>query len=134
MEINSEVREIIRADYLKNHQGREYGVYTLLRIFDNLSHVDYSARKYGKVVVAYKRLTENAVEFHCTNGGNAKDLIEAVNQFNKEMSEQYLCSVTFYDNKKINELLKHSFCPSEFTKINGGIDKTYEAKFILREI
>lgn len=132
LNIDREVRDIIKADYQKNHSGREYSVNTVLKIFDNLEKVKYSANRYGSVVIVHTPYDQDTIEFHCTNGGDTKDLIEAVNQFNKEMSEVYTWSVTFYDNPKINELLKHSFCPSEFKKIDKGIDETYEAKFRLR--
>ena len=134
MNINDEVREIIQADYQKNHSGREYSVDTVYKVFNNLKLVDYNARKYGRVIIAYIKLSDSTVEFHCTNGGGTEDLIKAVNQFNTEMSDDYEWSVTYYDNPKINELLKHSVCPSEFTKIDQDIDKTYEAKFRLRGI
>ena len=134
MQIDTELENIIRTDYQKHHQGREYSVDTVLRVWTNLEQVEYHARKYGKVMIVHKPFNEDTVEFHCTNSGNAEDLIKAVNEFNKEMINDYTWSVTFYDNPKINELLKHSFCPSEFTQIDQGIDKTYEAKFGLRSI
>ena len=134
MQIDTEIENIIKTDYQKNHQGRNYSVDAVLDIFDNIEQTKYSTRRYGKVIVVYKPFNATTVEFHCTNGGNSKDIIEAVNQFNKEMVDSYIWSVTFYDNPKINELLKHSFCPSDFTKIDKGVDKTYMAKFSLRGI
>lgn len=134
MQIDTEIENIIKTDYQKNHQGRNYSVDTVLDIFNRLEETKYSTRKYGKVIVVYKPFNANTVEFHCTNGGGPADIIEAVNQFNTEMKDSYIWSVTFYDNPKINELLKHSVCPSDFTKIDRGVDKTYMAKFRLRGI
>jgi len=134
MNIDTEVREIISTDYQKNHQGREYSLDRVFKVFKNLELVDYSASKYHHVVIVHTPVDQDTIEFHCTNGGSAEDLISAVNQFNKEMSKDYQWSVTYYDNPKINDLLSHSYCPSEFTKIDRGIDNTYEAKFRIRGI
>jgi len=134
MQLDTELEQIIRKDYQKNHQGREYSLDTVVKVWQNLESVDYHARRYGLVAIVYKPYSDDTVEFHCTNSGRAGDLIKAVNEFNKEMTESYSHSVTFYDNPKINELLMHSYCPSEFTRIDQGIDKTYQAKFRLRSI
>jgi len=134
MQIDTEIKNIIKTDYQKNHKGREYSMDTVLDIFDRLEETRYSNRKYGKVIIVYKPFNATTVEFHCTNGGGPADIIQAVNAFNKEMTESYVWSVTYYDNPKINDLLKHSQCPSDFTKIDKGVDKTYMAKFSLRGI
>ena len=132
MNIDTEVAKIIERDYQLHHQGRAYGVDTVLKVFNNLSKINYDAKRYGRVVIAYTPLTDTEVEFHCHNAGNTNDLILAVNQFNKDFADDYAWSVTYYDNPKINELLKHSLCPCEFAQIDQGEDRTYEAKFRLR--
>jgi hypothetical protein len=132
MNIDTEVAKIIERDYELHHQGRAYGVDRVLQVFNNLSLINYSAKKYGSVVIAYTKLDDAHVEFHCHNAGNTNDLISAVNQFNKDSAEDYAWSVTYYDNPKINALLKHSLCPCEFAQIDQGEDRTYEAKFRLR--
>jgi hypothetical protein len=134
MNIDTELEQIICKDYQKNHQGREYTVDTVLKVWQNLESVDYRARRYGAVAIVHKPYNEDTVEFHCTNSGTALDLVCAVNEFNKEMSVSYTYSITFYDNPKINELLQQSLCPSEFTRVDRGIDETYEAKFWLRSV
>jgi hypothetical protein len=134
MNIDTELEQIIRKDYENNHQGREYSLDTVLTVWKNLEQVDYCARRYGPVAIVYKPYSDDTVEFHCTNSGNALDLTGAVSEFNREMSKDYFWSITFYDNPRINELLKHVVYPSEFTKIDRGIDKTYQAKFRLRSI
>jgi hypothetical protein len=134
MQIDTELEQIIKTDYQKHHQGRDYTVDTVLEVWSNMEKANYFFRVYGPVAIVHKPYSEDTVEFHCTNSGSAEDLVRAVNEFNKEMSVRYVHSVTFYDNPKINELLKYAQCPNEFAKIDRGIDKTYEAKFRLRGI
>jgi hypothetical protein len=132
MHIDLEKYDIIKRDYEKNHNGREYDFNRMLHIFENIEHVGWLMFKHGPVLITYKPYTVDTVEFHCHNGGTGKDLTAAVNAFNKDMSDTYFFSVTFYDNPAINELLNYSNFACEFKKINKGIDETYEATFRLR--
>jgi hypothetical protein len=130
--IDKELEKIIETDYHKNHQGREYDLARVVKIFKHLDLVNYDIFKHGPVLIVHTPLSEDTIEFHCTNGGTSKDLCFAVNEFNRTMSATYTWSVTFYDNPAINKLLKHTAYPCEYEKIDQGIDRTYQAKFSLR--
>jgi hypothetical protein len=132
MHIDIEKYNIIKRDYEKNHDGREYSFDRMIQIFENIERVGWSAFKHGPVLIAYAPYTVDTVEFHCHNGGTSKDLTAAVSAFNEDMSDTYFFSVTFYDNPKINKLLKHVKFPNELKKIDQGIDETYQATFRLR--
>lgn len=132
MHIDLEKYNIIKNDYEKNHNDREYSFDRVLQIFENIERVGWLAFKHGPVLITYKPYNMDTIEFHCHNGGTGKDLTAAVNAFNQDMSDTYFFSVTFYDNPAINNLLKYTLYPSEYKKIDQGIDKTYEATFRLR--
>ena len=127
--------ELLKRDYQHNHATREYTLADVERVFRNLDQVDYQLHHYHDLGVAIvsTKLSDELVEFHCHNGSNAANLVAAVNRLNTMMSAVYPESVTFYDNGKINNMLEKSIFPTVLTEINQGIDRRYQAQFILRK-
>lgn len=124
--------DIVTADVQNNHKGRDLGVKEAIKTYDKWVKGGGKVFKTDKVRILYTALLKKGVEFHCINGGNANDLIDAVNSFLQSLIGQFPVAVTYYDNPAINELLKHATVHAHFEKIDEGVDKTYAAVFILR--
>lgn len=132
--LDTKLKSILVTDYNKNHKDRDYDLMSYLNIYENLEKTQYSMLKFDNVAIVYKELNPTTVEFHCVNGGSASDLTSSVDKFNKLMSSQYSTSVTYYDNVRINDILKHLINVPTVQKIDLGIDKTYEAIWQLRSV
>ena len=126
-----DLKRIIEIDFKRHHLGRDYSLEYAIE-----SYMKYVSMGLGVVVannVAINYSAEGStVEFHCMNAGTGEDLTKSINDFLKSISGKYDRAVTYYDNPRINDLVKYSYFPAQFSKIDKGEDKTYELSFDLR--
>jgi hypothetical protein len=126
-----DLRQIVFADFQKNHQGRNYDLDFAHNVFDEYIEKELPRFTTESVMIIYN---DNAgvLEFHCINGGTGKDLSTAINQFLTNCSNDYDRAVTYYDNPRINDLIKFSKFPASVEKIDKGDDRTFQMSFDLR--
>jgi hypothetical protein len=125
--------EIIAGDYAKNHRGREYSLENAKNTF--LEYVK-KGMKYlltKNAMIIYFSVNEKTVEFHAINAGNKADLLTAVNNLFTKVKGKFDKAVTYYDNPAINDLAKLVIVKGTVKKIDGGLDRTYEMSFDLRD-
>ena len=123
--------EIIAADFSKNHQGRSYDCTYVQDIFAKYAELGLLYFRTDSVMIVYE-VKDGCVEFHCMNGGTGADLTSAINRFLEDMSQEFDVAATYYDNPRINELVKYSKYPATVRRIDGGEDRTFEMTFNLR--
>ena len=127
-----EPHDIIARDFAKNHQGREYDEAHAHRVFDQYAAGGGKFLHLGNVLIFVTPLSLNCVEFHCMNGGTGAELTEAVNTALGQLSSHFDFAFTYYDNPRINAMMKFRKYPVEVSCINDGIDRTFEARFSLK--
>jgi hypothetical protein len=125
------VKDILIADFNKNHQGRAYSQEYVLSAYDKYVSLGGLSYKSPNVIIIYQRLGDLCV-FHCFSGGSGKDLTEAINSFLKSIAVEYDRAATYYDNPRINEIAHYSVFPATINKIDEGEDRTFEMEFNLR--
>lgn len=128
----SNMHKIIDVDYERNQAGGEHSKEYIHAIMDQ--YVLHKGKYFetDSVFIIYKNLDENTVEIHCVNGGSGADLTEAINTLLKQLATNYKKVVTYYDNPRVNDLVKYSYFPAKVEKIDDGLDRTYEMSFELR--
>ena len=132
LEVYNKIHHIVDVDFEKNHQGREYDLKYAHQMVDDYITSGNKLFITDKVLIRCEPLLDNTVKFHCMNAGNGADLTSAVNDLMKVLSTRYSWAVTYYDNPRINDLVKYVNFSTLITKIDEGVDKTYEMKFDLR--
>lgn len=133
MTMTFDLRRIVEADFSKNHQGRSYDCAFAHHAFREYIDLELPAFSTDSVLIIYNDRC-GVIEFHCVNGGTGEDLTTAINHFLTECSRDYERAVTYYDNPRINELVKYSKYPATIQKIDDGEDRTYEMSFDLRGV
>jgi hypothetical protein len=123
-----DIRQILTEDLAKNYQGFAM---TVEAYHDGLMNSpktgNFVVRK-GDTLILTKKIENNGIEFHCINGERAKDLVVNVQKYLDDLKESgYDYAVTYYDNPRINELIKQLTHPYEINKIDDGLFRTYEA-------
>jgi hypothetical protein len=124
--------EIITRDIDNNYQGRGIDVEKFIQTFEQYKAIDGSYFKAEKVIITKKDVGGEVVEIHCMNGGNGRDLTEAMTSLFASLSDSFSRAVTFFDNERLLALTKHSIFPTTLTKIDDGEDRTYQLFFDLR--
>lgn len=127
-----EALDIVKVDCIKNYPGCDNDPWEVIKNFEVNSGNGHAFFKFEKVIISYEAVGPEAVEFHCANGGNSRDLVAAVSEALTRFSEQYSTAVTFYDNPRITELLHLQPYASQCTRIDGGHTRTFKAEFNLR--
>lgn len=128
-----DLRHIVETDFRKNHQGRSYDCAFALNAFQKYIDMGLMYFTTETVMIVYN-VKNGVVEFHCVNGGTGADLTEAINTFLTQKADELSRAVTYYDNPRINELVKFSKYPATIKKIDEGEDRTYEMSFDLRGV
>ena len=126
-----DLRHIVETDFRKNHQGRSYDCALALDAFQKYIDLGLLYFTTDSVLIIYN-VKNGVVEFHCVNGGTGADLTEAINEFLTQKADELARAVTYYDNPRINELVKFSKYPATVKKIDEGEDRTFEMSFDLR--
>jgi len=123
-----DIRQILSEDLAKNYAGFAM---TVDAYFDGLMNSPKTGNfvvRQGDTLILTKKIEDNGIEFHCINGERAKDLVVNVQKYLDDLKSQgFDYAVTFYDNPKINELIKQLSHPSEIEKIDDGLFRTYKA-------
>jgi hypothetical protein len=134
--ITDAVKSIIKADYERNHGGRDYSLeeYTnnVSRYLTNLGRAVISSN----VIIIWDRLTTQDIEFHTINGGTPEQLVHEVVKQLELWSIDNKSACTYYDNPDISALveLQSSHYPHlKYTikKVDLGEDMTYCLTFHL---
>ena len=123
---------ILRIDFESNHQGREYDfnfIKKAVRLWKASGGTIFCA---PLVMFIVQEQAPTVAEFHSVNGGTARDLTAGVEMLLKALAPHYDSAVTYYDNPRVNDLLKHVSYVTSFSRIDEGQDRTFEATFILR--
>ena len=126
------LEQIIRSDFERHHQGREYTIDQAVKAYQKYVALGLPVIVANNVALNYKDLGDRVVEFHCMNAGTGIDLTKSINDFLKSVSDVYDRAVTYYDNPRINDLVRYSYFPAKVTRVDGGLDRTYELSFDLR--
>lgn len=128
----SNIHRIVDIDFARHHQSREYDLKFAHSMVDR--YIESGNKLYcsANVLIRYEPLTDGIAKFHCMNAGTGADVTNAVNDLMGSLVGEYDRAVTYYDNPRINEIVKFSKFPAHVNKVNGGIDKTYEMWFDLR--
>ena len=129
---SEEMQRILEADHKLNHAGRDYDcAFTsyALRLWKTSGGVIFCAP--NVMFIVHEQL-RNVAEFHSVNGGTAKDLTAGVAQLLFALAPYYNFASTYYDNPRVNDLLRYGGYPYKLTRIDGGEDRTFEARFDLR--
>lgn len=122
----------MEADYALNHSHREYKLPYVKKVMEGWKEAGGAMYYADKVIFTLREQTPSILEFHSINGGDARDLTAAVNRMLTAVRPYYYIAATYYDNPRVSALLKHSKFTVTCGCINGGEDRTYEAKFDLR--
>ena len=125
------LRQIIEVDFNRHHLGREYTLEQTIEAYEKYVELGLGVVVANNVALNYSA-KDSTVEFHCMNAGSGADLTKSINDFLKSVSDKYDRAVTYYDNPRINDLVKYSYFPAKVTQIDAGLDKTYELSFDLR--
>ena len=125
---------IISLDFLANHQGREYDVLEVNYLVGLWIEAKMPVFCTENVMFMAQEQVPEIAEFHSVNGGSAKDLSAGVNKLLAALALHYEYAVTYYDNPRVNDLLKHADFPVICTRLDAGQDRTFEAKFDLRSL
>jgi len=131
--VNAELHNIIRADFAKNHVGREYTVEMAIAGFNAYKAGGGLFMANDKTIIIYKMVGDDSVEFHCSNGATGAELAQFVCTFLSEMSKSHKYACTYYDNERVSELMAFSNFRCSVERIDGGLDRTFRATFNLLE-
>lgn len=129
---SEEMQRILAADHAANHAGRSYDCAfssRAVRLWRESGGMIYCA---ARVMFIIQEQSRDVAEFHSVNGGSAKDLSAGVNALLAALAPHYQYAATYYDNPRVNDLLKHADYPFQLTRLDAGEDRTFEAKFRLR--
>lgn len=129
--MSADLRHIVVADLNRHYTGRDYSEEYAVNLVDQLQKMG-QVFEAPNVLIRFRKLDDETVEFHCMNAGSGADLTNAINSLLKSLPKQFTRAVTYYDNPRINELSKYSYFSTVVAKINGGTDRTYEMSFDLR--
>jgi hypothetical protein len=129
---SEEFERILEADFAANHQGREYGLDFVKGIMERWQTEGRMLFFAPSVVFVIEEKSEEVAEFHSINGGSGRDLSTAVNAMLPLLAQFYSRAVTYYDNPRVNDLLKYSAFPASYRRLDEGRDRTFEATFHLR--
>lgn len=132
--VNTRYHAIIDADLANNYVGRDYDPRTVRAAFDLYKARGGQFRASEQTIIFYKTQDAKTVEFHTMNAGTGVELAEFVVTFLRDMAAEFAQAVTYFDNEKITQLLKYSPCRVELDRIDEGEDRTFRAKFYLREV
>ena len=122
---------IIRADHQKNHSDREYDADYVLKAFGLYVQMGGQYFQQGNVVIVLRE-SDGVLEFHCLNGGDGRDLTGAINAMLDKYRTSFHRAVTYYDNPRINELIRYSKFPAYWERVDMGVDATYRMSFDMR--
>lgn len=125
------VHRIIDIDFERHHQNREYDLKFAHEMVDKYIATGNKLYLTENVMIRHEPLREGIVKFHCMNAGSGADLTQAINNLLKSLVGKFDRAVTYYDNPKINEIVKFSTFPAWVIKADEGVDKTYELWFDL---
>ena len=126
------VHRIVDIDFQRHHRNREYDLKFAHELVDRYIASGNKLYLTENVLIRYEPLCEGVVKFHCMNAGSGEDITNAINGLLKSLIGQFDRAVTYYDNPRINEIVKFSALPAAVNKIDAGVDKTYEMWFDLR--
>jgi hypothetical protein len=127
-----ELERILRQDHEVNHSDRAYDCAFVTRFVMTWKGTGGILFCTENAIFIVRERSPSIAEFHAFNGGNGRDLSAGVNTLLAALSPHYEFAVTFYDNPRINDLLKYSTHSATATRIDDGEDRTFEAKFNLR--
>ena len=130
--MSADLRQIVVADLRKNYQGRNVDEDAAVATYQKYIDLGKLVFVHLNVLIVYEVIGTDGIEFHCVNGGSGKDLTDAINSLLRSLSENYEWAVTYYDNPRINDLVKYSYFPATIDKIDDGLDRTYQMCFDLR--
>ena len=130
----AERSRILAVDFATNHQGREYDLPEVEYLVSLWIDAEMPIFCADKVMFMVQEQSPEVAEFHSVNGGTAKDLSAGVNQLLAALAVNYEFAATYYDNPRVNDLLKHADFPVTCTRLDDGQDRTFEAKFDLRSL
>jgi len=125
--------DIIRADWEKHYSDRGIPVEELLEGFQKYCQEGKAYFTTDKVLTLLKYVGHDTVEFHCMNGGDGRDLTQAVNLLCNKLSDRYERAVTYFDNPRISEFVKYSDFRAKVEEINHGPDMKYELTIFIGE-
>lgn len=126
------VHRIVDIDFERHHQNREYDIKFAHKMVDDYIASGNKLYYSPNVLIRYEPLLDGVVKFHCMNAGSGADLTQTINDLLKSLVGKFDRAVTYYDNPRINEIVKFSALPARVNKIDQGKDKTYEMWFDLR--
>lgn len=128
-----EADHILYTDFARNHQGRSYTVEASRQALQFHGRFGYRAFYAPNCIIFYKPLGAGGVEFHSVNGGSARDLSSGINAMLTQLAAVpgVTKAFTYYDNPRLNELLKHSKYVATSRRLDEGEDRTFEASFNL---
>lgn len=124
--------KIILSDFILNHRNRNYDAAFIRDTIDQWLAVGHALFCADKVMFTLEEQAPGVAEFHSINGGSARDLTAGVNKLLRFLAPTYQFAVTYYDNPRVSDLLKHADYAADCRKLNEGEDRTFEAKFNLR--
>jgi hypothetical protein len=99
-------KQIIEIDAKRNHPAGTTASELIALINEDLEKGGEVVQE-GKVLIAFRAISEGVVETHSFNAGTPQELLEANKSlWRKLKSSGFKVVQTEYDNPKINELLK----------------------------
>lgn len=125
---------ILSVDFQANHQGRAYDLPEVSYLVSLWIEAEMPVFCTENVMFMVQEQVPEIAEFHSVNGGTAKDLSAGVNKLLAALALHYEFACTYYDNPRVNDLLKHADFPVTCTRLDAGQDRTFEAKFNLRSL
>jgi hypothetical protein len=122
------LREIVEKDLEKNYKGRGFSLADAAASFK--ARVDEGEKPYraGNTIFMTKELGDGGVEWHTINPEPSDQLIRNVTAYFLRLREgKYKYATTYYDNPKINDLIKKTIFPVKIERVNDGEDRTYRS-------
>ena len=118
--------EIFEADFTKNHANREYSREDARKAIQ--AYLDGGGEHFDADLcfAVFRDRGDFTAEFHCFNAGDGRVLVKTVDDMATALAGRFSRMVTYHDNPRINEIAAFLRTPHRYSRIDQGIDRTYE--------
>ena len=126
------LKDILAADLAKNYRNENVSVDEYFAGFKKLIDSGTNLNQVGNTLFVYKKVCDDAIEFHAANAENARMLIRNCKDFLQNIANQNIHkAITFFDNPKLKVIFDGMGFPYVTEKVNQGKYATYKTEVSL---
>lgn len=126
------IKEILDADLAKNYKGENFDAEDNYKGYKSLIEQGTKMYRFGNTIYMVDSAGESVVEWHTSNAERSDALLANTNKFLKRLKDDGIkTAFTYYDNPKINAIVKQFDFPVKVNKVDEGKYKTYKAEVSL---